>query len=258
MQISIAKWNSRMKKIIAVSLLSLISSAAMASDNGFYVSAKMGTSVVQLSNQKWETIEQSPYDYQSHSSGSKNKAVFGGGLAFGYDLYDTTSLPIRAELDFSMRGKASSNYNIGRENITIPSGSLTSSDDVKNDVTLNTFMVNAYYDFKNETNFTPYVSVGLGMANIKHKAKYEYTEIQLPSNITDNNSFSKSKTSNNFAWSLGLGSQYKLNDNLSLDLSYRFLDAGKSTVSHYEDEQENKSKVKVRTNDVMFGVIYRF
>ncbi|MEX9851062.1 outer membrane protein [Providencia huaxiensis] len=62
----------------------------------------------------------------------------------------------------------------------------------------------------------------------------------------------------NFAWSLGLGSQYAINDNLSLDLSYRFLDAGKSDVSYNADGETLKSKVKVRSNDIMFGVVYRF
>ncbi|WP_332643150.1 outer membrane protein, partial [Escherichia sp. Lx600-2] len=67
-----------------------------------------------------------------------------------------------------------------------------------------------------------------------------------------------SKTNSNFAWSLGLGSQYAINDNLSLDLSYRFLDAGKSEVSSYTDGAKDKSKVKVRSNDIMLGVVYRF
>ncbi|AUZ16698.1 TPA: porin family protein [Providencia stuartii] len=33
---------------------------------------------------------------------------------------------------------------------------------------------------------------------------------------------SKSKTKNNFTWRLGLGVQYAVNDNLSMDLSYRY------------------------------------
>lgn len=60
-----------------------------------------------------------------------------------------------------MREKASTNHNL--ESFNDP-GVLSSSDDVKTDITLNTVMVNTYYDFKNATKFTPYVSVGLGMA----------------------------------------------------------------------------------------------
>ncbi|ENR5394373.1 TPA: porin family protein [Providencia rettgeri] len=241
-----------MKKIIAVSLLSLVSSVAMASGSGFYVSGKLGTSILKLSDQKWE--ESDVGFYESYNGGSKTKAVLGGGIALGYDLYDVTSLPLRAEFDIALRGKASSKHNLFYENNSF----FTASDDSKNDITLNTFMVNAYYDFKNETNFTPYVSVGLGLASIKHKSTYSYEEKSHHSMYYGYDSFSKSKTKSNFAWSLGIGSQYAINDNLSLDLSYRFLDAGKSSLSYTEDNEVYKSKVKVRTNDVMFGVVYRF
>lgn len=240
-----------MKKIIVVSLLSLISSMAMASGSGFYVSGKIGTSIIKLSDQKWSDED------GSVGGGSKTKGVFGGGIALGYDLYDATSLPLRTELDITLRGKASSKHNIATSSWDNGSGSFYSdSEDAKNDITLNTFMINTYYDFKNQTNFTPYVSVGLGLASIKHKAQYTYTETN--SGGSDYDAFSKSKTNSNFAWSLGLGSQYAINDNLSLDLSYRFLDAGKSDVSYNDDGDTLKSKVKVRSNDVMFGVLYRF
>lgn len=244
-------WYFTMKKIIAVSLLSLISSMAMASNSGFYVSGKMGTSIVKLSDQKWSDED------DTIGGGSKTKGVFGGGIALGYDLYDATSLPLRTELDITLRGKASSKHNLGTDSWDNGNGSYYyESEDGKNDITLNTFMINTYYDFKNQTNFTPYVSVGLGLASIKHKAQYIYTETN--SGGSEYDEFSKSKTNSNFAWSLGLGSQYAINDNLSLDLSYRFLDAGKSEVSYNDDGNTIKSKVKVRSNDIMLGVLYRF
>lgn len=239
-----------MKKIVAVSLLSFVSSVAMASSNGFYVSGKIGTSIIKLSDQKWSD------DEGSVGGGSKTKGVFGGGIALGYDLYDATSLPLRTELDITLRGKASSKHNLSNESWSSGGSHFTAREDGKNDITLNTFMINTYYDFKNQTNFTPYVSVGLGLASIKHKAHYSFSEVN--SGGSDYDAFSKSKTNSNFAWSLGLGSQYAINDNLSLDLSYRFLDAGKSDVSYNDDGDTLKSKVKVRSNDIMFGVLYRF
>ncbi|MEX9217118.1 outer membrane protein [Providencia rettgeri] len=219
--------------------------------NGVYVTGKLGSSIMQLSDQKWED---DAWDETYHGS-NKTKGVFGGGVAIGYDFYDAYSLPIRAEFDIMMRGKASSDYSLGTSSYGIPGTSgYWESEDAKNDVTLNTFMVNAYYDFRNSTAFTPYVSVGLGMASLKHKAKYEYTEISYLPSSREFYSDSKSKTATNFAWSLGVGTQYSFNDNLALDLSYRYLDAGKSDVS----DDGSKSKIKVRTNDIMLGVVYRF
>ncbi|EPQ5228602.1 outer membrane protein [Providencia stuartii] len=240
-----------MKKVILASLLSLtFSGLAMASGNGFYVSGKLGTSILKLSDQKWSDED------GSDNGGSKTKGVFGGGIALGYDLYDATSLPLRTELDITLRGKASSKHNLSNESWSSGSSYFSSREDGKNDITLNTFMINTYYDFKNQTNFTPYVSVGLGLASIKHKAQYIFSEVN--SGGSEYDAFSKSKTNSNFAWSLGLGSQYAINDNLSLDLSYRFLDAGKSDVSYNVDGETLKSKVKVRSNDIMFAVVYRF
>lgn len=181
--------------------------------------------------------------------------MFGGNIAVGYDFSKTTTLPIRTELEFGMREKASTSHNL--DSVNDP-GVFSSSDDVKADITLNTVMVNTYYDFKNDTKFTPYISVGLGMASINHKMRYDYNDHIVSMNQFTHEKFTKSKTTNNFAWSVGLGSQYQVNNHLSLDMSYRFLDAGKSKASYYEDNQENVSKVKVQSHDIMFGLVYRF
>ncbi|EKT61860.1 outer membrane protein [Providencia burhodogranariea] len=195
-------------------------------------------------------------DNDNYHFGSKNKGVFGGGIALGYDFYEQFNLPIRTELDIMMRGKASANNNFGRE-----FGAWGhDSDDTKNEVTLNTFMLNSFYDFRNESAFTPYISAGIGLASLKHKADYKYSEWDANGNYINNseNQFSKSKTNNNFAWSLGLGMKYAINTDFSMDLSYRYLDAGKSTISNTYDSQTQTSKVKAQSNDIMLGVTYRF
>ena len=241
-----------MKKIIAVSLLSLVSSTAIAGVESLYVSGKMGASIVQVSNQKWLTSDN---EFEKTNLGNTHDSVFGGNIAVGYDFAKTTKLPIRTELEFGMREKASTNHNL--ESFNDP-GVLSSSDDVKTDITLNTVMVNTYYDFKNATKFTPYVSVGLGMASINHKMRYDYNEHIVSLNQFTHEQYTQSKTTNNFAWSVGLGSQYRVNNHFSLDMGYRFLDAAKSEANYYADDQKNTSKVKVRSHDIMFGVTYRF
>lgn len=241
-----------MKKIIVVSLLSLVSSAAFAGAESLYVSGKIGASIVQVSNQKWETSDN---EFEKTNLGNTNDSVFGGNIAVGYDFSKTTTLPLRTELEFGMREKASTSHNLNSFN---DQKGFSSSDDVKTDITLNTVMINTYYDFKNDTKFTPYVSVGLGMASINHKMRYDYNEHIVSMNQFTHEKFTKSKTTTNFAWSVGLGSQYRVNNHVSLDMGYRFLDAGKSEASYYADSQENTSKVKVRSHDIMFGVTYRF
>ncbi|MFS1539564.1 MAG: hypothetical protein ACL7BU_13765 [Candidatus Phlomobacter fragariae] len=74
------------------------------------VSAKMGTSIQQMSGQFF------PYSNLSTSINKKQKgdthrtAVFGTGLAVSYDFCDHFNLPVRTELDFTSWVNADYNY----------------------------------------------------------------------------------------------------------------------------------------------------
>lgn len=107
-----------------------------------------------------------------------------------------------------------------------------------------TVMPNGYYDFKNKSAFTPYVSLGLGNASIKTTAH--------------NDGFSKSKTDNDFAWSVGLGVAYTINPNFSVDLGYRYLDAGKASVNNSGTNFQENIKAQISSNDVTLGLRYAF
>lgn len=184
-------------------------------------------------------------DNESFSKGSKNKSVFAGGVAFGYNFSQAFGLPIRAELDFTARGKAKANetFNIPGEPATVNSS---------NQLNINTVMANVYYDFTNESAFTPYVSAGIGYANVKQTVKLNLNDAGDVFNA------SQSHRSNNFAWSVGAGVQYALNADLALDLSYRYVDAGKSKVSFREDNSTTTFKTRAKSHDIMLGITYNF
>lgn len=251
-----------MKKLIALSIIStlgltsFLANANESEKNGVYVTGKMGASIIQMSGQKLTgTSYEYPEGNERYNGDSHRTGVFGGGIALGYDFSNTFDLPIRAELDFTARGKANSKYNLEKENNQF--GSYTN--DAKNQIKLNTLMVNAYYDFKNESSFTPYISAGLGYASVNQKTTLSdsYIDAVNPA-YNDSESKSRSHTSNNFAWSVGAGVKYAMNDNFDLDFSYRYLDAGKASISYNDDGYNLESKVKVRTNDLMLGVTYKF
>ncbi|EFD7772134.1 hypothetical protein F1B71_21670 [Escherichia coli] len=44
---------------------------------------------------------------------------------------------------------------------------------------------------------------------------------------------------NNFAWSIGAGVRYDVTPDIALDLSYRYLDAGDSSVSYKDEWSDN-------------------
>lgn len=51
---------------------------------------------------------------------------------------------------------------------------------------------------------------------------------------------------------------YAINDNWDMGLSYRYLDAGKTDITTAVGDGENTSKIKVKANDIMLGLTYRF
>lgn len=67
------------------------------------------------------------------------------------------------------------------------------------------FLLNGYYDFKNSTPFTPYITAGMGGYHLRLKRQDVSTENDL-----------------DFAWQAGAGINYQLNDQISFDLKYRY------------------------------------
>lgn len=239
-----------MKNIFIIICSLFTSLAAATSNSGLYLSGKIGDSIVNFHNSKLAVFKP-PSDNKAYPDKNENDAVFSGSIALGYDFSEKFNVPIRSELELSMREKAETQYNI-----YFPEAPSTTSK-VKNNARLNTLMLNTYYDFKNQTSFTPYISVGIGLARADYN-RILLTTVNDPNKPIDFK-LSKTDTINNFAWTLGLGSQYSINENLALDLSYRYLDAGKYQITEeYVDNDRNKTETNIRTHDIMFGLVYRF
>ncbi|EEY3944128.1 outer membrane protein [Escherichia coli] len=245
-----------MNKIIIASLFSgvgFISLPSFATQDlsGFYLSGKVGGSAVHLANQSYSYKDLDyPQDNIKWSGGSNNDTVFGGGIAAGYNFYPQFSLPVRTELEFYARGNADTKYNLYKDD--------WSRGDLKNEVSVNTLMLNAYYDFRNDSAFTPWVSAGIGYARI-HQKTTGISTWDYGYGYSGRESLSRSGSADNFAWSLGAGIRYDVTPDIALDLSYRYLDAGDSSVS-YKDEwgDKYKSEVDVKSHDIMLGVTYNF
>ncbi|EPB6544321.1 outer membrane protein [Escherichia coli] len=247
-----------MKKVIAVSALAMagmFSAQTLADENktGFYVTGKAGASVMSLSDQRFVDGEGAWAD--KYKGGDKSDTVFGAGLAVGYDFYQHYNVPVRTEVEFYGRGNAESKY---RLNYWESAGGAE-FDDAQNKLSVNTLMLNAYYDFRNSSAFTPWISVGMGYARVHHKATYTDTSWNKSGEVSDISALHYSGYDNNFAWSIGAGVRYDITPDIALDLSYRYLDAGKSSLSYKDAEGDKyKSEADVKSHDIMFGVTYNF
>ncbi|HCC0887942.1 TPA: porin family protein [Salmonella enterica] len=239
-----------MKKVSAVCVISLMVTcvATASAKEGGYVTGKAGASLVNLYGIN-STFSSHAIDNGHAKLPDRTKGVLGGGVAIGYDFYDQFQLPVRLELDTTFRGKADAKSG---QDITGFGESIHIN--VKNQVQMTTYMVNGYYDFHNSTPFTPYISAGIGLAHVKLKNN------TVPVGFDINETLSSSK--NNFAWGAGIGAKYAVTDNLAIDASYKYINAGKIQLSQNNyagDEHTSYSaETKAASNDFMMGITYSF
>ena len=114
-------------------------------------------------------------------------------------------------------------------------------------------------DIPTGTAFTPYLGGGIGFGFIDYKASFNADD---RTDGTESGSWSSSTNETNFAWSLGGGVAYDFTENWTVDLGYRYIDAGKvstsSRVTEGGDSWTTKAKANVQTHDIMLGVRYTF
>jgi opacity protein-like surface antigen len=223
------------KLVLAAAALSVVSLSALADQTGIYVSGKIGEGLEYLNSNEIAGVD----------FGSNTKSTFVGSLAAGYNFNTLYSVPLRAELEYSVHSRAKTSDSLSDyygDNYT-----------KHNDVGFQTVMVNGYYDFYNSSDFTPYVSLGLGMASVNYKSALYATDY-----YGDTGSAYGSSTKEKFAWSVGLGVDYKVADNFHVDASYRYVGAGKVTEQMNDGYSTADSSVRVQSNDFLIGARYSF
>jgi opacity protein-like surface antigen len=169
-------------------ILSLSSIAYSA--EGPYVSGNLGIAIANDSEVTDSTAPGITLDIESDTG-------FAIGGAIGYDFGSTR---IEGEVayqqnDFDKIGVAG----LGSVDLTGDTSSLS-------------FLVNGYYDFNNSSAFTPYISGGIGLANV------EINDMSIPRSglpsVNDDDTV--------FAYQVGVGVGYAVNEEVSIDVKYRY------------------------------------
>ena len=230
---------------------------------GLYVGGKLGMSAEQFSSskiglEKGEASFPLPFgdlswNKQSFGMGNHNDTVFAGGMTLGYDFCKHFDIPVRIELDYTLRGKGSDSkkHNLPFEYTSSVSGDFiaVTAAKMKNSLNLQTIMLNTWWDINTGTAFTPYIGGGVGMAFGKFKSIVIDTEEGDALNAKD--TFTK------FAWSLGGGLAYDFNDSWTVDLGYRYINAGHHKMTY--DNPVTYIKIdRIESHDVMLGIRYTF
>ncbi|HGJ5860494.1 MAG TPA: outer membrane protein [Arsenophonus nasoniae] len=242
-----------MKKCLVLFLITGLPAtmANAANQTGLYVTGKVGGSVVQ-STKSTGSISAAEKRNMSGKLDDITSGAFEGGIALGYNFKPMFQLPVRVELDFTARSNLKKN---GSNEAEIVDKRFDIK--MKDKIQINTLMVNAIYDFENSSQFTPYVLAGMGVAQNNRTANISTTDSN-----GDTKSLSGKKVNYNFAWSIGAGVKYDINSNLALDLSYRYINAGKAKTNG----ETNIDKINIKGNlesrlhshDIMLGMTYLF
>ena len=133
---------------------------------------------------------------------------FGGGVAIGYDFLTKFNVPVRVEAEYIIRTDAKFDYNDKSRTVHTPQ----------------TLFANAYLDFVNNTDFTPYMGGGVGASIINADM--------------------------NFAWNAGAGVAWNFAPDWDLDLGYRY-------VSFGDFEADNADGI-MSAHEIQLGLRYTF
>ena len=137
---------------------------------------------------------------------------------------------VRAELEYG--------YRSSDNDVEMEGDELSSLE-----IGMKTFLLNAYYDFANDSIFTPYVGAGVGYTRMS--AKFFNADISTP---PDMSAMTEAKT--NFSYAANVGVGIKIDTKTTLDIGYRYLNAG-----HFKVDTE---KMKTHANEVSLGIRYDF
>ncbi len=171
---------------------------------GWYLRGFIGMSNQQVDNIYNVLFETTDVTFLSDPS--FESGIIGGG-GFGYRFNDW----FRADFTGEYRGKTGfTAYDV------YPGGS--------NDYTAKKsewlLLANAYFDLGTWKGITPYVGAGVGAARV---TIHDFVDVNV---ITAGGGTAADASKWNFAWALHAGVGYEVNDRLTIDLAYRYVDLG--------------------------------
>jgi len=111
-------------------------------------------------------------------------------------------------------------------------------------------MANLYYDIVEVNGFTPYITVGAGVAKNIFKGKKDYFGLSGP---TDDEHYKGAKSS--FAYKMGAGVKYSVSKSIDLDVRYQYANLGKIRIVPATDPVENG---RLRAHEAILGLSYKF
>ena len=203
--------------IIFVILLTLFLAAPVYSAEGLYVSGYFGFAMASNSDLTDSTVP-----------GVTVNTEFDTGLALGAALgYDFNKFRVEGEISYQKNDV----NQIGLQGVPFNNNG---------EVVAFSFLINGYYDFINKSAFTPYISAGLGFAQV------EFNDLDI-----SGLGFSGSNDEDTvFSYQVGIGLGYAVTEKITIDVRYRYIGT--------EDSEYDTTKAEFASNSFLFGVRFNF
>lgn len=238
--------NNHLPRIVGFALVCssglLLPFAASADDNGgWYAGGELGFG---LSNSQKLSLSNN-----GNTLTNNYNTGFGGGILGGYSFANGW----RPEIEFGYRGA-----NVSSIQQSTPQVSSSQTNNVSGTMSLETLMVNGWWDFRQSDGFFatvhPYVGAGLGGAHFNLNGE----SLNTPSNAGWAASGPlASGSATTFAYQIGFGAGIGLTPQWSASLDYRYL--GTSSVSlTNENEGGGKLGGSYHSSSLLVGLKYRF
>lgn len=197
---------------------------------GFYIKAEGGGAIpLKLKD---------PEYYKNKKPG--NSGIYGAGAGFQLNKYIRVEASYNKIDQFRFHQTFSEGVNASR---------------VKQKITSDLAMINAYIDIAEFNGFIPNVTAGVGTSHNK-AGKYMYLDLDA---------FLESKAKNSFAWNIGAGVSKRICELMSVDVGYKYFDLGKLTSTkdlyisdQFIDSDQERIKAKLKAHAVMLGFRIHF
>ena len=154
-------------------------------------------------------------------------------LGFGH-VFPKIRVDITISRIDSMKYHAS--YNFIKNNVT-------SSFHNRQTIKTTTTILSAYYDFMKDHKISPYIGLGLGLANVD-AGNFSMATIASGGRRVVYKCGGNVSGANRMGYNLTLGANYKLTQSLSLNVNYKFYDLGKIRMSDRAELFTNDTKEK--------------
>lgn len=231
-----------MNRLLLITLVTTSFSGVANANNGVYASLKAGISDTRFKNYELTDTFASGTRNDYYGFESENKNTYPNiSTAIGFDFSKVSKVNVRTELEYTHKDKITFNpenpgYSYGYGNFEF---------DTK--IKIQALMLNSYYDFKNKSQFTPYVGLGMGVSQIKYENTVNF--LYSPTSYKDDS----------FTWSANIGIAYNITNNVALDASYRYVDIGEIKIDQSNRSNEKLTgKADLSSQDYSLGIRYNF